>query len=61
MFHLCEVSRIGKVIEMESGGFQGLRGVGMESHFLMGAESYFQKIRKFWRWMVVNIQHRECT
>ena len=49
MFHLCEVSRIGKVIEMESGGFQGLRGVGMESHFLMGAESYFQKIRKFWR------------
>ena len=60
MFHLCEVPRIGKVIELESGSFQGLRGEGMENHFLMGAESYFHKI-KFWRWMVGNIQHRECT
>ena len=46
MFHLCEVSRIGKVIEMESGGFQGLRGVGMERERVLLFQMRKWKLKK---------------
>ena len=56
-FHLYEVPRVGKVIEMENrmGGCQGLGGERI------GTEFQFGEMIKFWSWTVVMVvQQHEC-